>query len=276
MALIKTVQDVMSERVKECLTLAKDKFGPAIRPIYASADARRPVHIGSSVLLKIDDIPYLLTAAHVIDWNKHCSLYIAGETHLTEIKAEFGITQADNRADDRYDFAFAVIPEPMAAKLGDVTYISDREISSMPAQTTGRVYAALGYPNSKNRKIDHTKKHITTVIWPYAAAVLSDLNATALAKSLKIGGDEHVFVKFDEKHSRDLRTEKIVNSLDPKGISGGALIDLGNLADLDRFAEPGTGGRLVGLLIEHHARYKAMVTTRMTTIIRAIQSYRIE
>jgi hypothetical protein len=29
------------------------------------------------------------------------------------------------------------------------------------------------------------------------------------------------------------------------GISGGALIDLGNFADLDRFAEPGTGGRLV-------------------------------
>jgi hypothetical protein len=61
-----------------------------------------------------------------------------------------------------------------------------------------------------------------------------------------------------------------VNSLKPTGISGGALIDLGNLADLDRLAEPGSAGRLVGLLIEHRTRHKAMVAMRMTTIIRAI------
>jgi hypothetical protein len=53
------------------------------------------------------------------------------------------------------------------------------------------------------------------------------------------------------------------------------LIDLGNLATLDRLAEPGTAGRLVGLLIEHRAKHKAMVATRMTTIIRAMRSHRI-
>jgi hypothetical protein len=275
MALVKTVQEVMNERVNECLAVAKDEFAPAIRPIYASTDALRPIHLGSSVFLKIDDVPYLLTAAHVIDWNKRSSLYISGETHLTEVEAEFWVTKADNRDDDRYDFAFAVIPEPMTAKLGDVTYISDKKIFSVPAQTSSHVYAAIGYPNSQNKKIDHMKKHIATVIWPYAATALSDLNATALAKALRIGGEDHVFIKFDEKHSRDARTGKIVNSLKPTGISGGALIDLGNLADLERFAEPGTGGRLVGLLIEHRARYKAMVATRMTAIIRAIRSHRV-
>ena len=142
----------------------------------------------------------------------------------------------------------------------------------MPAQTRGHVYAALGYPNSKNKRIDHTKQHINTVIWPYAATALSGLSATTLARSLKIGGEDHVFVKFDGKHSRDAQTGKIVNSVKPTGISGGALIDLGNIADLDRFTEPGTGGRLVGLLIEHRAKYKAMVATRMTTIIQAIGS----
>jgi hypothetical protein len=274
MALIKTVQEVTKEWAKECLALAKEKFAPAIRPIYASNDTRRPIHVGSSVLLKIDGVPHLLTAAHVIDWIKHASLYIGGENHLTEIEAEFRVTKADTRDDDRYDFAFTIIPESMAVKLGGVTYISDKEISYMPAQTTGHVYTALGYPNSLNKKIDHTKKHIPTVIWPYAATVLSDPDATALTKSLKVGGEDHIFIKFNEKHSMDLHTGKIVNSLKPTGISGGALIDLGNLADLDRFAEPRTGGRLVGLLIEHRARYKAMVATRMTTIIRAIRSHR--
>ena len=36
------------------------------------------------------------------------------------------------------------------------------------------------------------------------------------------------------------------NSLELTGISRGAVIDPGNFADLDRFAEAGTGGRLVG------------------------------
>lgn len=274
MAPVKTVQEVINERVNECMALAKDKFAPAIRPIYVSTAAARPVHLGSGVFLKIDDVPHLLTAAHVIDSIKHSSLYIAGETHLTEIDAEFQVTKADNRDDDQYDFAFAIIPEPMAAKLGDVTYISDKEISAMPVRTTGHVYMALGYPNSQNKKIDHTKRHIDTVIWPYAATVLSDPDATALAASIKISGEDHVFIKFDKKRSRDVRTGKIVNSLKPTGISGGALIDLGNVADLDHFAEPGTGGgRLVGLLIEHRAKYKAMVATRMTTIIGAIRSH---
>ena len=66
----------------------------------------------------------------------------------------------------------------------------------MPAQTAGHVYAALGYPNSQNKKIDHTKKHIATVIWPYAATVLSELNATVIAKSLNIDGEDHIFIRL--------------------------------------------------------------------------------
>src|SRR5579863_7634497 len=114
MALVKTVEELMNERVNQCLTLAKDKFGPVVRPIYASTDTGRPTHVGSSIFLKINDVPHLLTAAHIIDWVKHSSIYVIGATHLTEIEAEFRVTKADNRDDDRYDFAFAVIPEPMA------------------------------------------------------------------------------------------------------------------------------------------------------------------
>lgn len=81
MALVKTVQEVMNERVNECLALAKDKFASAIRLIYAGTDARRPVHLGSSVFLKIDDVQYLLTAAHVIDYNRQSpTLYRRGDS----------------------------------------------------------------------------------------------------------------------------------------------------------------------------------------------------
>ena len=51
-------EEVMNERVDECLALAKDKFAPAVRPIYASTDTHRPIHVGSSIFLKINDVPH--------------------------------------------------------------------------------------------------------------------------------------------------------------------------------------------------------------------------
>jgi hypothetical protein len=86
---IKRPQEIFGERVDECVNAAKDKFETAVRPIYGSNDLARPEHIGSSTLLRINYVPHLLTAAHVVDWNKHTSIYVAGENNLVEIEANF-------------------------------------------------------------------------------------------------------------------------------------------------------------------------------------------
>jgi hypothetical protein len=41
---------------------------------------------------------------------------------------------------------------------------------------------------------------------------------------------DHIFIGFDAKHSKDC-DGNLVNSIAPRGISGGALVDVGNLGD---------------------------------------------
>jgi hypothetical protein len=265
---IKGFREILRMRLEECLTLAKDNFETAVRPIYASNAWAHPEHIGSSMLLAINDVRYLLTAAHVIDWTKRGSLYVAGQMHLIAIEAEFFITNAANRDDDPYDFAFAKLAPAMIEELGNVKYITENEICMRPGAGIGHAFMTLGYPNSKNKKIDNVKKGVPSVIWPYSTNVVNDTVLTAIAKELAVSGEDHIFIKFN-KRSKAI-TGQIANSLKPRGIRGGALIDLGNFARMEELAKPPKVGCLVGLLIEHHAKHKAMVSTRMSIIIREI------
>jgi hypothetical protein len=53
-----------------------------------------------------------------------------------------------------------------------------------------------------------------------------------LQAKLKVSGKDHLFIGFDHKRSRTA-DGRVVNSISPRGISGGAVFDAGNLADPD-------------------------------------------
>ena len=67
--MIKTVQQVLRERMDECSKAAFTRYRHAILPIYGSTERGTPVHIGSGVLLKLPEGHCLVTAAHIIDEN---------------------------------------------------------------------------------------------------------------------------------------------------------------------------------------------------------------
>ena len=158
----------------------------------------------------------------------------------------------------------------MAEGLGNVKYITETEICTTQTVTKSHVYTALGYPNSQNKKVDNNNKRVSGVILPYSATALDETDSMALERKLDITGDDHIYIKF-RKYSKNAITGNKVKSIKPQGISGGALIDLGNIANLDNLAKPSNGGCLIGLLIEHDSEYKAMVATRMSVILREIK-----
>lgn len=272
---IETLKQTISRSIADHRKLAKAKFEPAIRPVYLTNQHSRPEHIGSCTLLQIRDTRYLLTAAHIIDDIAKGSLYIGGETRMVEIKADFHCTKKPqgSRAKDLYDFAIAPLPIKMLVEMGDVGFIPESELAAEPLSFEGHLWTALGYPHSKNKNIDHALRLAKFVIWPYSATVVAD--PAALAKKLGVPDNEHVFISFGKKSRTD--DGQVVSSLAPQGISGGGLFDLGKLASVQATKAPPTtsNAKLAGLLIEHRKQFGAMISTRISTILRGLKAFGI-
>lgn len=269
--MIVTLKDAINEKIVSLPESARQRFRKAIVPIYGATDNGRATALGSALRIKINKIPYLVTAAHLIDHISYTSLNMPSEGKLLPVEGDFfTTTKPDNsRTNDKFDFAFSKISPEIAEKFTDDSFIHEEKICDTPMKE-GHLYTALGYPCSTNEKtILHYEQKIIPKIATYSGTALKD-GLEKLNKNQNINNKEHIIIKHNKK-SLDTKFRK-VNSYDPHGFSGGGLFDLGNVASIevmvnDKIPEP----KLVGLLIEHHPKHQAMVATRFDTIIAAIK-----
>jgi len=264
---VKTMAEVVSRILSECTESVSREFFPAVRPIYRSTKNGQPEHIATCTLLEIGQGKYLITAAHVVDENEHASLYVGGASELVEINGSFWTTQKpdNDRQKDAYDFAVCKIPLKMISELGDVQYIKETWLADDRTIAAGRSYLALGYPCSKNRKLDARAHSVKPTTWKYTSIVKKDHE---LAEVLGVSGNEHFFLTYDRKHSKDAEG-RIVNPVDAHGLSGGPLIDMGHVAaNLD--PQKKREGRLAGLLIECRPIHKAIVSVKVGLVLRTV------
>lgn len=264
---IKTVQEVVHERILECRDKALEQFSRAILPIYGSTDTGEPIHLASCILIKSDDEPLMLTAAHNIDLNRGTTLY-TGTSTLEPISLTFAATRAPrgNRSKDRYDFAIARISNDLASKLGTARYVTEGEISRSVGATSGHLYTCLAYPNSENTEFDREHRLVTPQLLSYSSTAISP--PPKLLRKLKVSGEDHLFIDY-KGHSRDEVGNRI-RSISLLGFSGGGVIDLGNLASRKNLmgeCKP----LLAGLFIEFHYKHKAAVATHLSTILHALR-----
>jgi hypothetical protein len=262
---IKTIKQVILDRLRECIAAAQDQYGAAVLPIYGSNSKGAPFQIGSCVLLRLDGESFLVTAAHVIDWHERASLYV-GQSQLEPIALDFIVTNrvAGSRDRDKADVAIAKLPADFVAKLGGAKFITKSELSYADVKTKGQAFTCLGFPNSKNKKVDRNKTIITAQM---ASVTGLRILPNDLVRELRVSGDQHVFVKHN-KYSKDLVGTK-VNSFSLPGMSGGAVIDLGNVADPKNLTSK-CNPRLAGILIEFHSKHEAIVGTRLAFILKEL------
>ena len=78
----------MERVLRENLSAAQRRIQNAVCPIYGVDDRGKPYLIGSSLLLSVGDRLLLVTAAHVLDWNKDTSLYVAGSVRPILIEGD--------------------------------------------------------------------------------------------------------------------------------------------------------------------------------------------
>jgi hypothetical protein len=267
-AIILTPAEAVRVRLHECLDALKQRLAPSIRPIYASTDGEKLAHVGSCVLVELHGASVIATAAHVIDENKQASLYVAGMNGLVAIEGDFWITVAPKLRDaDRYDFAVGELSPEKKQKLGNVKWLTPDIKRQVPQK--GHVYAVFGYPRSKNKKVDNSRRVIRPALWQYANVATSNPPFHSGRKPTQ----NHIYLAFG-KQSRDAQGA-VVNSPHPRGVSGGAILDMGNFGDpnnLDPNAE--CGDALVGLFIEKHGGY--VIGTMFSTIVAALKTKGID
>jgi len=262
---IQTVNEIVRARLGEASEAALTRFRDAVRPIYGVTDRGDPDHIGSAVLLDLPEGRFLLTAAHVIDWNASTTLYLGADS-FAPLQFEALVTAAPSgdRDKDHADFAMARLDSDLVSSLSGAKFITEAEISRSVAPIEGQAYTCLGYPNSKNK----VNPYKGTKVRP-ALGIYSSLGKPA--SLLSIANDlNHILVDHDAKFSRD-ESGAQVNSIALPGFGGGAIIDVGRISaeTLDAPLDP----KLAALLIEGHTREKVILGTRLTTILEAVRKH---
>jgi hypothetical protein len=267
MAEIMGMADISRERIDELSEHAASIFRQSVLPIYGSTLNGNPEHIGSCIALRLDEDPYLLTAAHVLDWNKDTSLYV-GHDELRLISMEFSATARPNgdRNADRFDFALGKIPDCDIHALSGVKFITENQIDRSVGYVSGRVYTSIGYPNSKNKKIDNQNKNVRAE--PLQLTGIVKVGAK-LAQDLGVSGEDHIFISQNAKYSTDPAGRRI-SAVRLNGMSGGAVINLGKIADPEVLAGcKNPTPLLAGLFIEFYKDYGTIVATKLDTILKA-------
>jgi hypothetical protein len=247
---------------------AEREFRACVRPIYRNSPIEhRPEQIGSCLLLNLHGTPTVLTAAHILQEVslRECTLYIGGSVGagLVPIFGGTRLATPGGRA-DHLDVGIWQPPNQAVDSLGAVEFLAESLIAPDSQGDDRRLYTALGYPVSRNKKaVDHVAKSITTRVSMYTAQASQQ---PRLCTQLGISGTDHLFLELG-RHAFSGDGEKM-NVFGTVGLSGGALLDLGLFTSPKAIARDATGNaRLAGMVIEYHRAHRTLVAVKIEAIL---------
>lgn len=270
MGIIQTLSDVIRETADRFVSDVADSFRASIRPVYRVNRRRNiPEHVGTCTLLEYGAERILVTAAHVADHNTETSLYVGGTKDLVEVKDQFFATKApaQNRDNDFLDFAASKLSPATLQAMGDVAFIPAAVIADhVYPPGANRLYACLGFPNSKNKEVHVGNRSVKTVLWKYSSYAVA---APALP-GYPTTDQRHLFIDFDKKHTRDA-SGQVVNTIWPQGASGGPVFDIGDFADKSIvFPDCVCHPRLAAIILRKPRSASVLMSVRIQTVLAAL------
>ena len=265
---MKTLEEIISEELKEHANTAAKKFLQAVRPIYGASERSEPFHIGSCMLFKVAKYHFFITAAHVIDWSQKTSLYIGGQESLLPINGECYKTSpvGGDQANDKFDIAFMEIDTETLKEIGNVRFLLPNEIDPDDIGKRGHVYLALGYPNTRNKKLDRYNKRVKLKPYVYFSTPLNSSVYTALG----VSDHSHLLIDFKKMKVKNDTGERMI-APDPLGISGGGLRRLNDFTQINSYVSKKRNEKLVGILIEWHRTKGIIMAIRVSCVVEALK-----
>ena len=263
---------VMRERAER----ARELFRSSIWPIYGSRKGNSTnvargdlALVGSCVFISIRNRYYIITAAHVTDNLSHTPLWIPRGEDFWPIHGMLHetVSPEGQRKLDVFDCCWVEISEQARSGFKRATFLTQDRFSHNRASSQNRFFMAYGYPRSKN------KKFFKEEIQPRALSLTgcsSEPHETP--QELIETRKKHIFLRYSPESVENEQQEPH-NPTAPAGMSGGALIDLGDFSRPENSA--GSGGSpplLAGILLEYQRTYQAMVAVNIRMITDAIEN----
>lgn len=247
-----------------------DVFGPYlerprsfITPVIASRNNSVEL-IGSSVLIKIDHETYLLTAAHVTDFNETHELMIPGKDsliHLSGYLADIKLPSSGRRADDRYDIAYYKLDHDVVLHLHpDFSTVVPEDVDLMDVAAESDAYSLIGYPATKS---EAGQGKISGDLFTLSG----DGTNQSIYTKLGLRPEQHLIVRYRRKKGVNYSTGQRALSPLPHGMSGGGVFAWNKkLPDIAALANP----KLVAILTEYHPEHNVFVATRLHCYLHCI------
>lgn len=217
-------------------------------PIY-TGNKGRPDQIGTGFILQHGSHCFFVTAAHVVDGCKDNGIYIGLTPGFVQFSGSATITASSGhqRGDDRVDFAVFRLTSDMLSKLDHAKVIPEWAVQWRPLPVEGRLFSAIGYPNSRNKKPYAQQPRVRASRLIYTN-VATKGRAPATVDGLPHDGIHHLMLPYED-HALDSGGRK-VNAIGSKGLSGGPVWDLGRISSDTLQIETAPEIRLAGWVIE--------------------------
>lgn len=263
---------VMRERAER----ARRSFRNSVWPIYGSKKGniekvtqRDLCLVGTGVLISIQSRYYVITAAHVTDKLYQTPLWIPRGEDFWPIHGMLHetIPPQGGRNLDIFDCCWIEVSADDQAQFRHAIFLTIEHLSHNRASYQNRFLMAYGYPSSKNKKF--MSETIQTRALSYTGSSLEQDEST---EEFMARRTQHIFLHYPNTSVENEATESH-NPIKPNGMSGGALIDLGDFSIPENSTQSGGASPLLaGILLEYHKKYKAIVAVNIRFVTNAIET----
>jgi hypothetical protein len=266
-----TIAEASKAAVMRAAQQALADYSDAVGPVFVRRPRSKPRHCGSCVFVQFRGRIYMITAKHVIDEQKYGSLYIGGPSKVVQLHAEVAYSGANLPIGeiDRQDVAIAALSDDLVHLLGLRNLIDLESALVAKPPLLGDRFMILGYPHSKIRHALRDPMRLPQVDWAF---ITRAKEAQVCAAKPYVNGGTHLVLDWDGTQTLDADLQR-TTSPNPRGMSGGAVFDLGNFTEHSVLAGvTAPKARLVAIPTESHESEEAIVCLRLIAPVAALDA----
>jgi hypothetical protein len=239
------------------------RIADTVCPIYREVPRGTPELIASAVLMRVDGLNLLCTAAHVLDARDSRNLYLPYGDTLQPFGARAIRTSLPGAgAADRLDVALMSLDDAVCQRFNGFRFVSVRDdVDPNDVPCSGRLYSFVGFPATKNKSLPPGQS-----VQPRSISVTGPSLPQEEYDRHGFNPATHLLVEFSRKRMV-ARDGSVQCPTAPHGLSGGPVWRIG---DVPQLVNRTNSEKLVGIAIE--CRDNALVSVRISLVLELIRN----